>query len=531
MSEADRWWREGVVYQIYPRSFMDANGDGIGDLEGIRHKLAYLEWLGIDAVWLSPCFPSPMVDFGYDVSDYCDIGPEFGTLQDFDRLCADARKRGIRILLDLVPNHTSDRHPWFLESRSSRNSRHRDWYVWRDPRPGGEPPNNWIAVFGGSAWEMDPGTGQYYLHSFFPEQPDLNWRNPELRRAIHDVMRFWLDRGAAGFRVDVTHRILKDPELRDNPLIEGRDPGGYFGQRHINDENHPDVHEALRELRRLVDGYGDRMLVGEVYVMDPEVVASYYGDGDELHLAFNFSFLNAAWSAEAFRGEVESFEAALPDGAWPDIVLSNHDVVRHATRHAGRGRGDARARAAAALLLTLRGTPFLYYGEEIGMRNVEIPVERMQDPLARTIHPRLCRDGERTPMQWSEAADAGFGSSTPWIPFGLDVSLRNVAAQRDDPTSLLCLYRELLSLRRRTPALHRGSYRSLDLADGVFAYERACSGSLARIAINLSDEDRRVSLGPGKVVEGLSTGSGRPRPMSASELELQPDEAVVLLLG
>jgi alpha-glucosidase len=524
------WWRHGVIYHIYPRSFSDANRDGIGDLEGIRARLDYLAWLGINAIWISPCFPSPLVDFGYDVSDYCDIGPEFGSLADFDRLVADAQAKGIRILLDLVPNHTSDQHPWFLESRRSRDSAKRDWYLWRDPAPDGGPPNNWVSVFGGSPWEWDTKTGQYYLHSFFKQQPDLNWRNPEVRRAIHDVMRFWLDRGVAGFRIDVIQRILKDPDLRDNPVIEAQDGASSGGQRHVNDENHPDVHAAVRELRKLADAYGDRLLVGEVFILDPAEVAKYYGRNDELHLAFNFTLLTSRWSAEAFRRELERFEAALPPSAWPDLVLSNHDAPRHASRYDHPELGEARARVAAMFLLTARGTPFLYYGEEIGMRQQPIPEAQMQDPIARTLHPTLCRDGARTPMQWTSEKNGGFSQGPPWLPLGSDFAERNVEAQRADRGSLLNLYRELLALRRRVPALHRGEYRTLDAPEGVLAYEREYDGRRARIALNFADTPRRLSLGSGQIQEALHSAPGAVPPAQLERVELQAAEGVVLVL-
>ena len=467
------WWKHGVIYQIYPRSFMDANGDGIGDLEGIRRRLDHLAWLGIDGIWISPCFPSPMKDFGYDVADYCDIDPMFGDLDDFDRLLREAHARDIKIILDWVPNHTSDQHPWFLESRSRRESPKRDWYVWRDPKLDGSPPNNWQAIFGGPAWEWDSETGQYYLRSFLKEQPDLNWRNPELVAAMHDTLRFWLDRGVDGFRIDVIHKIAKDPELRDNPLHENGLPG-YLGQVHENDEDHEDVHAMLREIRRVVDAYPERMTVGEVALShpDPAVVARYYGRNDELHLAFNFSFMHQAWSAAGFREQIDRFLGLLPERCWPDWVLSNHDFSRHATRHDHPELGDSRARLAAMLLLTLRGTPFLYYGEEIGMRDGEIPEDRRQDPLAWTIHPKLSRDPERTPMQWTSEPGGGFSTGEPWLPLAGDHATRNVESQRWDSASLLHLYRDLLALRRATPALERGRFAWLESEGEVLAYER-----------------------------------------------------------
>lgn len=526
------WWQDGVVYQIYPRSFMDSNGDGVGDLTGIQERLDHLSWLGVDAIWLSPCFPSPMKDFGYDVSDYCDVDPLFGSLEDMDALVRACHERGIRVLLDWVPNHTSDQHVWFQASRSSRDDPKRDWYVWRDAAPGGGPPNNWQAVFGGSAWEWDEATQQYYLRSFLKEQPDLNWRNPEVEAAMHDTLRFWLDRGVDGFRIDVIHRIAKDPALRDNPLHENGMPG-FLGQVHQHDENHPDVHGFLKRIRRVMDEYEGRMTVGEVALAppDPREVAGYYGDCDELDLAFNFAFLHAPWSAPAIRHEIESFSALIPEGGWPCWVLSNHDVSRHASRHDHPELGDARARLAAALLLTLRGTPFLYYGEEIGMRNVPIPEERMHDPLAWTIHPKISRDPERTPMQWDDGPAAGFSEAEPWLPIAEDATRRNVQKQHWDPGSLLHLYRDLLSLRRATPALEQGTMTWLDAPEEVLAYERRHGTSRALVALNLGSEPARVTLPEAAVRGGLHTVEGVRLPTRSGAIALGPCEGVVLLVG
>jgi alpha-glucosidase len=521
------WWRDGVIYQIYPRSFMDGSGDGVGDLAGIRSRLEHLSWLGVDGIWLSPCFRSPMADFGYDVADYRDIDPLFGTLADFDALLAEAHARGIRVVLDMVPNHTSDQHPWFLESRSSRTSPKRDWYVWRDPKPDGSPPNNWLSAFGGPAWEPDPTTGQLYLHSFLREQPDLNWRNPEVVRAMHDVLRFWFDRGVDGFRIDVIHRIAKDPALRDNPVIEPSH--GFYGQQHVHDENHPDVHEMLRGLRGVADGYPERMLVGEVYILDPEKVARYYGRGDELHLAFNFTLMRQPWDAAAMAREIARFDALVPPEGWPDVVLSSHDAPRHASRYDDPVFGEDRARVAAMMLLCARGTPFLYYGEEIGMRNVKIPPERLQDPLARTLHPNVSRDPERTPMPWQPGAGAGFSAGEPWLPIGPDADVRNVAAQRGNRASLLWLYRDLIALRRALPALHRGSFALRDAPEGVFAFERRHGAQRALVALNFEGEERRLSLGRGAPGHGLTTRHGAPLPRELSEVILAPCEGVVLI--
>jgi len=508
---------------------MDSNGDGIGDLEGIRAKLSHLAWLGVDAIWLSPIFPSPMADFGYDVADYCDIDPVFGTLAAFDRLLAEAHALGIRVILDWVPNHTSDRHAWFVESRASRTSAKRDWYVWRDPLPDGGPPNGWVAMFGGPAWQLDPRTGQYYLRSFLIEQPDLNWRNPEVVAAMHGVLRFWLDRGVDGFRIDVIHRIAKDPLLRDNPPSERPGPG-FGGQLHVHDENHADVHAFLRGIRAVLDEYPERMTVGEIDPRIPDDVAKYYGRGDELHLAFNFNFLRARWDAELFGREIARFDAVVPLEGWPDYVLSNHDVPRHASRYDDPTHGEARARAAALLLLTLRGTPFLYYGEEIGMRNGAIPPERFQDPLARTLHPKLSRDPERTPMHWSAGAGAGFTTGEPWLPIAADAPLRNVDAQRADRASLLWLYKDLLALRRATPALEAGAYRALDAKQGVLAFERHQPASRVLVALNFTGDVCSPGLPSARAQAADHTRAGAPLPANAAELELGPSEAAVLIV-
>jgi alpha-glucosidase len=522
------WWKHGVVYQIYPRSFMDSNGDGVGDLEGIRARLDHLAWLGIDAIWLSPIFPSPMADFGYDVSDYCDVDPVFGDLVRFDSLVADAHARGIRVMLDWVPNHTSDRHAWFGESRASRASAKRDWYVWRDPRADGGPPNNWVAMFGGPAWELDEKTSQYYLRSFLKEQPDLNWRNPEVERAMHRVLRFWLDRGVDGFRIDVIHRIAKDPALRDNPPSARPGPG-WGGQLHVHDENHSDIHGFLKRIRGVLDSYDERAAVGEIG-LPPEKVATYYGKGDELHLAFNFALLQSRWDARAFGRELAVFDGAVPPEGWPDLVLSNHDVPRHATRYDDPALGDARARALALLLLTARGTPFLYYGEELGMRNGEIPPERRRDPLAWTLHPSVSRDGERTPMQWSAEPGAGFTSGEPWLPLASDWPTRNVEIQRADRASLLWLYRDLLALRRRTPALERGAWRELPAPEGVLAWERHGEASRALVALNFAAKEQSPAFPRAQVRDGLRTRFGAELPADTSALELGACEAAVLVV-
>ncbi len=451
------WWQSGIIYQIYPRSFMDSSGDGIGDLCGIAERLDYLAWLGVDGLWLSPIFPSPMADFGYDVSDYVGIHPIFGTLDDFDHLLEQAHRRNIRIILDLVPNHTSNQHAWFLDSRSSRDNPKRDWYLWRDPKPDGTPPNNWLAYFGGSAWTWDQTTGQYYLHSFLPEQPDLNWRNPAVKGAMFDAIRFWLKRGVDGFRIDVIDRMLKDAQFRDNPpnpdYVEGRDNPTWKYLR-VFSENRPGVHDLIREMRAVFDQFDHRVMIGEIaYSLNPSLITGFYGkppQGDELNLPFNFALILLDWNADAVRSFVDAYEGMLPTYGTPNYVVSNHDQPRVATR-----LGDPQARVAAMLLLTLRGTPFLYYGDELGMRDVDIPSNQYQDPQG--INLGISRDPERTPMQWDSSPHAGFSTMETWLPVAPDFAQVNVEVQRGDSRSPLTLFKRLIDLRRSDDALSMGA--------------------------------------------------------------------------
>jgi len=525
MAEGD-WWRHGVVYQIYPRSFADSNGDGIGDLPGITSKLDHLNdgteaSLGVDAIWLSPFYPSPMADFGYDVSDYCDVDESLGTLADFDHLVGECHRRSIRVIIDLVPNHTSDRHEWFLASRSARDDPKREWYVWADQRPDGSPPSNWLSVFQtgpepSPAWTFDSETGQYYLHSFLPEQPDLNWLNPQVRDAMHDVMRFWLDRGVDGFRVDAVQRIGHDPSFRDDPMTsDQRFP-----------EDLPVAHEVVRGFRRVIDTYPDRMMVGEVYLLDPARMVAFYGGGsDEFHLVFNFSFLNQPWSARGFRRAVDGFDASLPSGAWPDYTLSNHDHPRTASRYEDGGLGEERARLAAMMLLTLRGTPFLYYGEEIGMHDAEIPRLDWVDPMG--------RDGCRTPMRWTPDPGAGFTTGDPWVRIGSDLERVNVAGQLDDPTSMFSLYRRLIWFRKASPSLQRGAYRSLSDKEDLLVFVRGTGNEQVLVALNFSTGERAVVVDDvpevGEIT--ISTRSDRaPEPIDLAEIRLRPLEGVIVTL-
>ena len=521
------WWRTGVVYQVYPRSFQDTDGDGVGDLKGIEQRLDYLAWLGVDALWISPFQPSPMKDFGYDVSDYCGVDPLFGTLEDFDRLLAAAHGKGLRVLIDFVPNHTSSRHPWFVESRASLNNPKRDWYLWRDPQPGWEPPNNWLSVFGGGAWTLDPVTQQFYLHSFLPEQPDLNWRNPEVEHAMFDVLRFWLDRGVDGFRMDVLWYLVKDEQFRDNPPNPAFDPGRdppHLTLDPLYNSDRPETLEIVKRMRRLLDSYpGDRVMVAETYLPIPRL-AAYYGDKlDAAQLPFNFKLIQTSWSAQAVADVVTRYEAALPQGAQPNWVLGNHDNARVASR-----LGERRARAAAVLLLTLRGTPTLYYGDELGMTDAAISPDAVRDPREKT-QPGHGRDPERTPMRWTGAAKADFTTGEPWLPIGRDIARVNVETERDDPHSMLALHRRLLALRRATPALHNGAMRTLGVEGEVFAYAREADGNRFVVAVNFAGATQRFSAADatgGTVV--LSTDPAREGQPVSGALDLGPDEAVLI---
>lgn len=534
------WWRDGIIYQIYPRSFADSNGDGIGDLNGITARLDYLEWLGVDAIWLSPVYPSPDVDFGYDVSDYCDIDPKFGTLADFDHLLSEAHRRGIRVVMDLVLNHTSDQHPWFQASRASRDNPYRDWYLWRDPAPGGGPPNNWQSVFGGKGWEFDPTTGQYYFHMFYKQQPDLNWRNSEVRKAILDVFRFWLDRGVDGFRLDVFNVYFKHPDLPNNPPALG--VRGFDRQRHCYDCDQPEMIPLLNEIRALLDSYPERYVVGETFLSSTEKAAQYIGP-DRLHAAFNFEFLRVPWKPARFLEIIQRWERALGAEDWPNYVFNNHDITRSATRWAGDnrlwkpGEDDARLKVAATLLLTLRGTPYLYYGEEIGMRDIPIRSRReVKDPVGKLYWPFYKgRDGCRSPMQWEAGPNAGFtaANARPWLPLHANAAGRNVAAQSADPGSLLNYYRQLIALRRACPALTEGMF--LPLTHGtnyLLAYTRQTAEQMIIVALNFSGRRQRLVLGKGLAKEELclllSTHRKQLAHPNGSILTLEPNEAMIV---
>ena len=482
------WWRGAVLYQIYPRSFADSDADGVGDIPGIVQHLDHLAWLGIDGIWLSPVTVSPNADWGYDVSDFCAIAPELGTIDDFDRLVDAAAERGIRVLMDIVPNHTSDRHPWFIDARSSRTAAHRDWYLWADGAAGGGPPNNWVSSFGGPGWTLDERTGQYYFHNHLAEQPDLNWWNEEVRDTFDGIFRFWCDRGVAGFRIDVCNGIVKDAQLRDNPPATEDDDfeTQMFGQRSVYNANRPEVHEVIRRWRRLAEGYDEpRLLIGETPV-PLERLVEFYGNGrDELGLAFNFDFIGAPLDARAMRDIVERTESTLPPGAWPAWTGSNHDMLRFPTRWAGDD--PRKIRVALLMLLTLRGTPVLYQGDEIGMGDVTVAHADMRDPLGVRFFPYYeGRDPCRTPMQWSDASGGGFtDAAVPWLPLG-DLAVANVGGQRDDPGSVLTLCRDVIEFRRRRPELVAGAYVSLPAPEDVWAFGR---GAHHVVVLNLSGDE------------------------------------------
>jgi alpha-glucosidase len=527
--EADSWWREGVIYQIYPRSFQDSNRDGVGDLNGVIKRVPYLAELGIDAVWLSPIFPSPTADFGYDISDYTNIDPLFGTLDDFDQLLAAAHKHGLKVILDLVPNHTSDQHPWFSESRAVRDNPKHDWYIWRDPAPGGGVPNNWLSEFGGSAWEYDARTGQYYYHAFLPAQPDLNWRSREVRAAIYDVMRFWLRRGVDGFRVDVIWHLLKDDQFRDNPPnpdYHASDPRNR-ALLPLYTADQPEVHEVIAEMRAVTEEFDARLLIGEIYLPVERLVAYYGRDLRGLHLPFNFSLLLAPWQARTIAVLIEQYEASLPSGGWPNWVLGNHDQPRVVSRV-----GTEQARIAAMLLLTLRGTPTIYYGDEIGTSEAAIAPDKIRDPVAACI-PGRGRDGCRTPMQWDGTVNAGFSPAEPWLPVSPNFSEVNVERQQGDKESIYNLFRRLIRLRRNTPALRSGSYRPIAASGDLLIYVREKEHDRVLVALNLGGEPTAVEF-PSTTLSGtmaVSSAGDRDGEELRGRLDLRGNEGVVIALA
>jgi alpha-glucosidase len=527
-----QWWQTGIIYQIYPRSFQDSNNDGIGDLKGIISRLDYLKWLGISAIWMSPVYPSPMADFGYDISDYKGIHPIFGTMDDFDELLREIHQREMKLILDLVPNHTSDQHPWFLESRSSRTNPKRDWYIWHDPLPDGSPPNNWLSVFGGSGWEWDELTGQYYYHAFLKEQPDLNWRNPEVQSAMLEVMRFWLDKGVDGFRVDVMWHMIKDSQFRNNPVNPDYQPhmATYEQLLPVYSTDQPEVHDIVHKMRKILDEYENRMMIGEIYLPIHKLVTYYGTDNNGAHLPFNFLLLAVPWDARKIASAIDEYEGALPESGWPNWVLGNHDQPRITSR-----AGLQQAKIAAMLLLTLRGTPTIYYGEEIGMRDVPIPFEEVQDPQGLNMPDKnLSRDPARTPMQWDFSLNAGFTSAKPWLRLSRSYKRENVQMQNKDPYSMLCLYRRLIQLRQSEPSLMIGNYKPIFADTQSLAFIRQAEGYQAfLVVLNLSHRPSYIHLKDpslkGTVV--LATSPDLEGIQLQERINLGGDEGVIIRVG
>lgn len=506
MQETQPWWRGGIIYQIYPRSFCDSTGNGIGDLKGITSKLDYVASLGVDGIWLSPFFSSPMADFGYDVSDYQNIDPIFGTLDDCDEMIREMHKRKLKLIVDLVLNHTSEKHPWFTESRKSRSNPKSDWYVWADPKPDGTPPNNWMSVFGGSAWQFDSRRGQYYYHQFLKEQPDLNIRNPEVQDALLGIMKWWLDRGVHGFRLDALNHCIHDAQLRDNPPHEGIDLSGgstrylnpYSMQWHRYDKSQPEMIPFLKKIRALTDQYPDCMTVAEINDdTTVKTTISYTGSADVLHTAYNFSMLGPVYGAKVLRAVLDEFFAE-PHNAWPSWAFSNHDIARVASRWAVDGKPDmAQAKMLIALLTSFRGTAFIYEGEELGLTEADIPFEKLQDPYGIFLWPEdKGRDGCRTPMPWDGTQkNAGFsqGADT-WLPIPPEHTKNAVAAQEKDAHSTLNFTRTLLKWRKTIPALRHGTISFTDVPEPLIAFQRSAAQDDVFCAFNLGPQPVTLQL-------------------------------------
>jgi len=524
-AEGHQWWQHAVFYELYPRSFADSNNDGIGDLNGITSKLDYLKSLGIDAIWLTPCYPSPQVDFGYDVSDYENIDAMYGTLQDFDRLASEAQKRGIKIIMDFVMNHSSDQHAWFKESRSSRDNPKRDWYMWRDGKGESQTPNNWISIFGGPAWKFDPTTGQWYYHFFYAEQPDLDWRNPEVEKAMFDVTRWWYKRGVAGFRLDAVDTLFENPDFKDNPVLPGKNAHGDPNMENRYNTKLPELHDVLRRLRVVADE-NNAVLIGETWTKDIEELKSYYGGhSNELQMPMDFLFARIdKLSAPEFRKQIAGVDAA----GWPVYVLSNHDITRAYNRYGDGQHNDAIAKLMASLYLTLRGTPLMYYGEEIGMENNDPKrKEDVKDPVGKVGWPEdKGRDGERTPMQWKAAPNAGFSSTTPWLPVPTSYKTHNVHAELKDKASILNFYQRLLALRHAEPALLDGEYVALNEDDpNVLSYLRRYKAETVLVVLNMSGAGKKIRLdlkGNGSKASTLLSTQGRSKLVSVSSISLEP---------
>jgi len=529
----ETWWKQGVIYHICPLSFNDSDGDGYGDLQGIIQKLDYLSLLGIDAIWLSPVYQSPMVDFGYDISDHTMIDPRLGTLEDFRCLLSEAHSRGIRVVMDLVMNHTSDKHEWFLESSSSIDNSKRDWYIWHDGR-NGKKPNNWRSAAGGSAWQYDKITGQYFYHSFFKNQPDLNWRSKEMQKAFFEQVRFWLNMGVDGFRLDVINMVVKDKKFRNSPLLSNLP----FRHKKVYTRNRPKSYKIVRKLRKLVNEYDNRLLVGEIYSLppgDPELSASYLGtENNLLHLAFDFSIMFRRWSAVSYFRSISAWYWQISADGWPCNVLSNHDLNRYINRYHFSFHKERKARLLAVLLLTIKGTPFIYYGDEIGMQNALIPRNRLVDPLGQKYWPFYKgRDRSRTPMQWDTSEQAGFTISRPWLPVNQDYRNRNVKKQMNDPDSLLNQYIELIRLRKQYNELQSGEWMSvIPGTRGVLAYLRFKMDKRLLIILNFKKIKNKVHLAEIVNLKVIYSTHRNPDAVFLSnDLSLNPFEASIFQVG
>lgn len=530
-----KWWQTGIIYQVYPRSFQDSNSDGIGDIPGIIKRIDYLKKIGINAIWISPFYPSPMHDFGYDVSNYKDIAPIFGTMQDFDKLLNEIHKRDMKLIIDLVPNHTSSEHKWFNESRKSRNNPYRNYYIWKDPKPNGKEPNNWLSYFGGSAWEFDKKTKQYYLHQFLKEQPDLNYRNPKVLKKMLDIMDFWLAKGVDGFRVDAICNMQEHPRFPNNPINpkwNGKIPMEKYILKYTT--NQPGTHKIVKAMRKVIDKYNDRVLIGETYLPYKELV-KYYGNNDECHLPFNFHLLEVKWKASVIKKEVNNYEKTLPEECWPSYVIGNHDQKRIASKVGS----EKQARIATMLLLTLRGTPTVYYGDEIGMKNVKIPKSMIQDPPA-LKQPEIAdivgRDPERAPMQWDKTANAEFSAKgiKTWLPIAKNFKKNNVKTQESDKKSILNLFKALTKLRSENNCLNSGKYKYIPtLQKDIFAYLRFVDDEKLLIILNFSS--KKINLDLSKKIKGnaeilLSSDMKQKGNVTLSKLKILPNLGMILKL-
>ena len=530
------WWKHSVLYEIYPRSYADSNNDGTGDLNGITQHLDHLARLGVDAIWITPCFPSPQVDFGYDVSDYRNIDPQYGTLQDFDRLVSEAKKRNIKVILDFVVNHTSDQHRWFIESQKSQTNAYRDYYIWRDGKGEGQPPSNWTSTFGGPSWSFSSTTNQWYYHFFYPQQPDLNWRNAKVEKEMFDVTRFWYQRGVYGFRLDAVDTLFEDPNLTDNPPLPGADAYGMPMQQHIHDHSPAEVHAELQKLRKVADEYPGRVLIGETWTQTPQELAEYYGPlNNELQMPMYFNFTKITQlDANQFREKVDAIESN-PVHGWPVYVLGNHDIRRYVDRYGNAENKDQVAKLMSALYLTLRGSAIMYYGEEIGMENNDPKrVEDVKDVIGKKGWPKeIGRDGERTPMQWNASVNAGFNNGAkPWLPVDANYTTHNVATEAADPHSILNWYRQLIKLRRDNAAFYAGDYIPLNETDAnVMSFLRKHGTSAAVVVLNFTAQPQTIALDTGKVASShgrvLAATNPEMRNINFSKIQLEPYGVVI----